>query len=164
MPDAHEHDRRRNGHRRFLGTLVCLLAIGSVPPKAQTPARLAGVKTVACTFTSVASGNWTGAATEIATHRVALNLSYEAVDADGGTAREIENTGTVDVIAKLSGPSLHLLWIGSEGAVHLTTVFDRETVPGRFRAVHTRHEYTDIAVPGFTSRPELYYGDCAISR
>ena len=29
-------------------------------------------------------------------------------------------------------------------------------------AVHTRHEYTDVLLIGFTSRPEQYYGDCAI--
>jgi hypothetical protein len=32
------------------------------------------------------------------------------------------------------------------------------------RAVHTRHEYTMISLPGFTSRPEQYYGECAIGR
>jgi hypothetical protein len=31
-------------------------------------------------------------------------------------------------------------------------------------AVHTRHEYTDISLPGFTSRPEMYIGDCAAAQ
>jgi hypothetical protein len=31
-------------------------------------------------------------------------------------------------------------------------------------AVHTRHEYTDTRLVGFTSRPELYIGDCAVER
>ena len=35
---------------------------------------------------------------------------------------------------------------------------------GRWLAVHTRHEYTDVSLPGYTSRPEQYYGSCAIER
>ena len=34
---------------------------------------------------------------------------------------------------------------------------------GKLRAVHTRHEYTEVSLPGFTSRPEQYYGDCTAS-
>jgi len=30
--------------------------------------------------------------------------------------------------------------------------------------VHTRHEYTEVRLPGFTSRPEQYYGECEITR
>ena len=68
------------------------------------------------------------------------------------------------MIAKQSLWNLHLLWIGSEGAVYLTTVFDRETKGGKLRAVHTRHEYTDISLPGYTSRPEQYYGECEVKK
>jgi hypothetical protein len=30
-------------------------------------------------------------------------------------------------------------------------------------AVHVRHEYSPAIIPGFTSRPEMYVGDCAIT-
>jgi hypothetical protein len=43
-------------------------------------------------------------------------------------------------------------------------VFDKETRAGRLQAVHTRHEYTAVSLPGFTSRPEQYYGDCEAAR
>ena len=31
---------------------------------------------------------------------------------------------------------------------------------GKHRAVHSRHEYTAVSLPGLTSRPEQYYGEC----
>jgi hypothetical protein len=43
-------------------------------------------------------------------------------------------------------------------------VFDKENTPGKYKAVHTRHEYTEVSLPGFTSRPEQYYGECEIAR
>ena len=143
---------------------VCLAAVSAAVAHAQVSGPLIAVKKVTCRFTSMATGSWTGARSEAAVHPAALNLSYEAIDTEDGSARAVTGNGTVDIIAKLSGSSLHLLSIGTDGSVYLTTVFDRETVPGRFRAVHTRHEYTDIAVPGFTSRPEQYYGDCTLSK
>jgi hypothetical protein len=50
----------------------------------------------------------------------------------------------------------------SSGPLYTTTVMARETSDGRMMAIHTRHEYTPATVPGFTSRPESYFGDCAI--
>ena len=52
----------------------------------------------------------------------------------------------------------------SGGALYTTTVFARRTAAGKFIAVHTRHEFTDASVPGFTSRPEQYYGDYDVER
>jgi hypothetical protein len=49
------------------------------------------------------------------------------------------------------------------GPLYTTTVIARETKDGRLMAVHTRHEYTDISLPGFTSRPEMYVGDCRVT-
>jgi hypothetical protein len=28
--------------------------------------------------------------------------------------------------------------------------------------MHSRHEYTDVSLPGYTSSPEQYYGECEI--
>ena len=50
----------------------------------------------------------------------------------------------------------------SSGPLHTTTVLARESREGRLLAVHTRLEYTDVSVPGFTSRPEMYVGDCEV--
>jgi hypothetical protein len=48
------------------------------------------------------------------------------------------------------------------GPLHVTTVFAAESSAGRLKASHTRHEYSPTMVPGFTSRPEMYIGDCAV--
>jgi hypothetical protein len=54
----------------------------------------------------------------------------------------------------------------NSGPLYLTTVFSaggRDQLPGaRLRAVHTRHEFTSVSLPGFTSRPEQYYGECEV--
>src|SRR5947208_5188248 len=115
--------------------------------------RLNGVKSLACTFTLVASGTWNEGEPKADVKPAKLSIAYDAINVEDGTARAIEGSGTLDMIAKLSLWNLHLLWIGSEGAVYLTTVFDRETKGGKLRAVHTRHEYTDISLPGYTARP-----------
>jgi hypothetical protein len=146
---------------------VSLVALaGAATAQAQDAARnrLAGVKALACTFPLVATGTWVDGEPRGELKPAKLSIAYEAINVEDGTARAIEGAGTLDVIAKQSLWNLHLLWIGSEGAVYLTTVFDRETKGGKLRAVHTRHEYTDISLPGYTSRPEQYYGECEIRK
>jgi hypothetical protein len=48
------------------------------------------------------------------------------------------------------------------GPLYTTTVLAKESRDGRLLAIHTRHEYTDVSLPGFTSRPEMYLGECAV--
>ncbi|MBM3778060.1 MAG: hypothetical protein FJW23_07445 [Acidimicrobiia bacterium] len=57
---------------------------------------------------------------------------------------------------------MHLLAIDNSGPVYLTTVFDSPGRPGRYKAAHSRHEFTPVSLPGFTSRPEQYVGDCEL--
>jgi hypothetical protein len=52
--------------------------------------------------------------------------------------------------------------MANAGPLYLTTVFARAASEGRLMAVHTRLEYTPTIIPGFTSRPEVYIGSCAI--
>ena len=61
-----------------------------------------------------------------------------------------------------TGDYLHLVQMFTVGPLYTTTVIDRETTEGRRMAVHTRHEYTDTRLVGFTSRPEQYIGDCDV--
>ena len=63
---------------------------------------------------------------------------------------------------QLQGGYLHFMQVGLNGFLYTTTVFDKVSKPGRLRAVHTRHEYTEINLPGYTSRPQQYYGDCEV--
>jgi hypothetical protein len=157
---------RRPVVRVAAAVLAASLAAPALSIAAQDPAknRLNGVKGLACTFTLAATGTWNDGEPKADVKPAKLSIAYEAINVDDGTARGIEGSGTLDMIAKQSLWNLHLLWIGSEGAVYLTTVFDRETKNGKLRAVHTRHEYTDISLPGYTSRPEQYYGECEVKK
>jgi hypothetical protein len=50
------------------------------------------------------------------------------------------------------------------GPLYTTTVFEAGAAGGRFKAVHSRHEYFAVPLPGATSSPEQYYGECEIMR
>jgi hypothetical protein len=154
--------------KTLLVAALCLsMLLPAAAARAQDPSRnrLVGVKALSCTFTLVASGTWAADGEPKGEVKPAkLSIAYDAIDVESGTARTVEGTGSLDLIAKLSLWNLHLLWIGSEGSVYLTTVFDRETKGGKLRAVHTRHEYTDVSLPGYTSRPEQYYGECEVKK
>ena len=57
---------------------------------------------------------------------------------------------------------LHFVQVFSDGPLYTTTILAQQTKEGRLLAVHTRHEYADVTLPGFTSSPEMYMGDCAV--
>ena len=49
------------------------------------------------------------------------------------------------------------------GPLYTTTVFDADGKGAPFKAVHSRHEYFTVPLPGTTSSPEQYYGACTIA-
>ena len=71
-------------------------------------------------------------------------------------------TRASDIIVRLAVNSLHFVQSFREGPLYITTVIARQTKNGRWLAVHTRHEYAEIDLPGFTSKPEQYYGSCVL--
>ena len=91
-----------------------------------------------------------------------LSFAFDEIDSDEGTARIIGAFGPSEIIVRLSTGNLHFVQAFREGPLYTTTVFPRETRNGNLQAVHSRHEYTEVSLPGFTSRPEQYYGECAI--
>ena len=95
---------------------------------------------------------------------VSLPPQFRAFDSDLviGTAIVLGAFGPSDIIVRLSTGTLHFVQSFREGPLYATTIFPYETTGGRLRAVHTRHEYTEVSLPGFTSRPEQYYGDCEV--
>ena len=128
-------------------------------------AGLADVRSLDCTFKLIAVGTWTDeGAPEAQVDASELAFRFEEVDTQGATAEVIGPFGPSHIITRHTGDYLHFLQMFSAGPLYSTTVFDRETVDGRLMAVHTRHEYTDVSLIGFTSRPEQYYGDCAVGR
>lgn len=133
------------------------------PPAAQSaspPLQNAGA--LECAFTVYASGTWNGAAASAQVQPSTLSAAFKDIDVQDGFATAVGTFGPSTIIVRFSSGSLHLMQIATSGALYVTTVFDKELRNGRLKAVHTRHEYTDVSLPGFTSRPEQYYGDCAV--
>lgn len=143
---------------------ACLVWVMPVPMRAQTAReRLASVSKVDCTFTLSAVGTWKSGVPEANMKTTPLAMRFDEVNPDDGTARVIGMFGPSDIIVRLSGDTLHLIQSFRDGPLYATTVFPKETRPGRLQAVHTRHEFTEVSLPGYTSSPEQYYGDCQVS-
>jgi hypothetical protein len=123
----------------------------------------ASAKSIECRFTTQAVATWKNGVPQIDVKPSTLTLRFESINTDDGTARVVGMFGPSDIIVRLSEDTLHLIQSFREGPLYATTVFPKETQPGRFQAVHTRHEWTAVALPGYTSSPEQYYGDCQVS-
>jgi hypothetical protein len=48
------------------------------------------------------------------------------------------------------------------GTLTITTVFSGEAGAKKFRAVHSRHDYLPMSLPGYVSEPSVSqnYGEC----
>jgi hypothetical protein len=134
----------------------------SASQSAALEKRLVAAKTLDCAFTTVATGNWDGAKSSAAATATKLELKYNDIDVDEGSAEADAGFGAAFIIVRYSHGYLHLMMMSDAGPLHLTTVLASPTASGRFKAMHTRHEWSPALVPGFTSRPELYIGDCAV--
>jgi hypothetical protein len=143
--------------------MVVALAVSGLSAAQSPHDRLAGVKTLSCNFTTSVVATWKNGIPQTEIKPAQLALRFEAVNVDEGTARVVGMFGPSDIIVRLSENTLHLIQSFREGPLYATTVFPRETRAGRLQAVHTRHEWTDVTLPGYTSSPEQYYGDCALS-
>jgi hypothetical protein len=146
-----------------------LLAITcAAPVGAQTAAqslalekKLLAVKTLKCKFSTMATGDWVeGGKTKLTVAPAKVDVAFSSIDIDEGTAEADGGYGTAFISVKYAHGYLHFMQINESGPLYLTTVFATETTPGHFKAVHTRHEWTAASIPGFTSRPEMYVGEC----
>jgi hypothetical protein len=115
---------------------------------------------VTCVFTVRSVGNWTGGTAKADVTMPKVTVQFDEVDPDEGTAKAKGEFGASPILVRLANGNLHFLQSFLTGPLYVTSVFPRETQPGRLLAAHTRHEFTAVALPGFTSRPEQYYGDC----
>jgi hypothetical protein len=126
--------------------------------------RLAAAKRLDCTFSALATGTWDDDETpSVKVTPTDLNVTFSDINVDEGTAEADSDYGSSFISVRYSQGYLHLMQISSAGPLRVTTVLAQETSNGRMKAVQTRHEYTSTALPGFTSRPEMYVGDCAVS-
>jgi hypothetical protein len=143
--------------------LLCSLAGTASGQSGALQKRLASATRVSCTFSQMATATWKAGTpvAEVAASQLTVNFSN--VNVDEGTADAEGTFGGSFIVVRYSNDYLHLMQTHSAGPLYTTTVLARESKAGRLMAVHTRHEYTDVRLPGYTSRPEMYVGDCAVS-
>ena len=70
--------------------------------------------------------------------------------------------GKYDIIVRYSAGYLHFIQSFLDGPLYTTTILEKKTAGGKLKAMHSRHEFTDFALPGITSSPEQYYGECEV--
>lgn len=150
--------------RRTCALAFAVLLTTNASAQAPNPpaARLVNAKTLTCTFSVMATGTWKDGVAESASRPATLKVAFTSIDTQDGTADAVGDAGKSHITVRAVGNYLNLMQMDPYGAIYLTTVFNTETKNGRLLAVHTRHEYTPVQLPGLTSRPEQYYGDCEV--
>jgi hypothetical protein len=144
-------------------TMLLMLVVPAVTSaQAREADRLAAAKSASCVFSTMAVGTWNGGAATAEVKPAKLTVGFDQINTEEGTARVVGAFGPSDIIVKLSAGTLHFVQAFREGPLYTTTIFSQESRGGKLKAVHTRHEYTEVSLPGFTSRPEQYYGECEI--
>jgi hypothetical protein len=140
---------------------VTLLAL-AWPVTAQrgaTPAR-----NIRCSFSVNATGTWKkDGSAEAAVNSAKLVLQFDAINADEGTAQLRNGSVGSEIIVRSAEGYLNFIQSFRTGPLYTTTVFDKETTGGKLKAVHSRHEYFATPLPGATSSPEQYYGECEVT-
>ena len=153
----------RTGHVALAVTL--LLVTGHAALAQSTDKNpLAAVKKLKCQFTIYASGSWTKTLDPQAQVRQpeSLNLEIDEIDTDSGSGRVTGTSGPADVTALLTLSSLHFMERSVTGTLNVTTVFSGPADAKTFRAVHMRHDYLPMSLPGYNSEPSVsqHYGTC----
>ena len=154
----------RTRHPIAIAAAVVLWLASPPGTSAAAQGRTAKARSLRCSFPLNATGTWKKEGPADATVKPAtLVLIFEAIDTDEGTARLRSGSAGSDIVVRLSGGYLHFIQSFRSGPLYTTTVFDRETSGGKLKAVHSRHEYFAVPLPGATSSPEQYYGECEVT-
>jgi len=148
------------------GAAILALALALTGPGALgafAQSRVAGAKSLRCSFPRNATGTWTKDGVPEATVRsTALVLRFDSIEPESGTAQLRNGTVGSEVTVRLAEGYLHFMQAFRTGPLYTTTVFDAGERSGKLKAVHSRHEYFSVPLPGATSSPEQYYGECEI--
>lgn len=126
---------------------------------------LAQVKALKCRFTVYSSGAWAKTTQEPSAQvrqPETLGLEIDEIDTDSGSGRITGTAGPAEVTALLTISSLHFMERSVTGTLNITTVFAGAEGAKTFRAVHTRHDYLPLSLPGYVSDPSVsqHYGIC----
>ena len=147
----------------FNAALLSFLFFLPQPSSAQSDkGALQSVKSIKCTFPLMAVGTWGREKPEAKIQPANLVLQFDSIDAEGGTAELQSGLGAFDIVVRYANGYLHFIQSFLDGQLYVTTVLEKKTASGKLKAMHSRHEHTDIALPGFTSSPEQYYGECEV--
>jgi hypothetical protein len=119
---------------------------------------------VDCKFTGVARGEWADGGARFHAEAVDYRAVFFDIDVESGTAEAEGQFGASYIVVRYAQGYLHLMQTLGSGPIYVTTILAEPSVEGRLKAVHTRHEYTQVSLPGYTSRPESYLGDCSVER
>ena len=120
-------------------------------------------KSFRCTFPLIATATWNKEGTpDGAMKSAGLILRFDAINVDEGTAELKNGTVSTGVTVQSAGGNLHFVQAFRSGPLYVTTIFGKEIRPGKFKAVHSRHELFSVPLDGATSSPEQYYGECDI--
>jgi len=129
---------------------------------------LAKVQHLKCRFSVYSSGSWTKAQEPQGQIRQpeTLQLEIDEIDTDSGSGRVTGTAGPTEVTALLTISSLHFMERSVTGTLNITTVFAGEPDAKTFRAVHTRHDYLPMSLPGYQSEPSVsqHYGVCEATK
>jgi hypothetical protein len=146
-----------------VGVLVLLPGMPAGRAQSTDKNPLASVKSLKCKFPIYTVGSWkNGEAKAEVKQAQQFNLEIDEIDADGGTARVTGTSGPTHVTALLTISSLHFVERTVTGTLTITTVFASEGGARKFRAVHSRHDYLPMSLPGYVSEPSVSqnYGEC----
>jgi hypothetical protein len=120
---------------------------------------LASITMLKCVFPVSATGSWKDWTPKVDTQPgPPLTLVIEEIDIDGGTAR----IGATHTTALLTQNSVHFMERTMAGSLTMITVLSQKGPKGTLRAVRSRHDYLQMAIPGFVAEPNVsqHYGEC----
>ncbi|HEY7671304.1 MAG TPA: hypothetical protein VIC71_03730 [Gammaproteobacteria bacterium] len=142
--------------------------LGATAPRADAQSRellrrIETAKEVECTFSAAATVKWDGAAPQAGIDSSQHEAKFQAINVDEGTAESASVYGQSFISVRYAAGYLHFMQISDVGPLFVTTIFPQETTNGRLKAVQVRLEYAATTLPGFATRPEMYFGDCAVT-
>jgi hypothetical protein len=149
-----------------VGVLTAVLALlGAHAASAQSTDKnpLALIKSLKCTFPVYTVGTWkNGEPAAQIKQAENFSLTIDEIDTDSGSGRVTGTSGPVEVTALLTVSSLHFMERSVTGTLNITTIFVTEGGAKKFRAVHSRHDYLPMSIPGYVSEPTVSqnYGTC----
>lgn len=144
--------------------LAVLLTTSSAQGQTSGTRPLSVAKNIRCSFSLFAIGTWTGDQAKAEVKASKRTLEFTGINTDEGTAEQKAEAGVgkYDIIVRYADGYLHFIQSFFNGPLYTTTVLEKKTPAGKFKAMHSRHEFTDFALAGFTSSPEQYYGECEV--